>query len=52
MYSNIDNLISSKERKVLITGAAGNLGRLISKTLASIGYELILVDFESEEFIN
>ncbi len=50
MYSNIDDLISSKERKVLITGAAGNLGRLISKTLASIGYELILVDFESEEF--
>ena len=46
--NTINSLISCHNRKVIITGAAGNLGKEISKVLAGVGYDLILVDLNSE----
>ena len=40
----INKLINMNSRWVLITGASGNLGRVISNALASLGANLILVD--------
>jgi NAD(P)-dependent dehydrogenase (short-subunit alcohol dehydrogenase family) len=36
--------MSLKGRSVLITGAAGGLGKIIAETLAELGATLILVD--------
>jgi len=41
---NLESLIKCHSRKALITGAAGYLGRIISRTLSEIGYDLILID--------
>lgn len=44
--SNLRSLINCHSRKALITGAAGHLGKIISKTLSEIGYDLILIDLD------
>lgn len=48
---NILNLANIKNRRVLITGAGGNLGRVMADTLAEMGADLILVD-QSQSALN
>ncbi len=51
--TSIKNLSNLEGRTSLITGAAGNLGRVFAETLAELGSDLVLVDLESsklEEF--
>src|SRR3972149_4090987 len=36
--------MSLKDRRALITGAAGGIGRVIAETLAELGADLLLVD--------
>ena len=43
------SLLSCENRRALVTGAAGYLGRTISKTLSEIGYDLILIDIHSDK---
>lgn len=42
--SKITQLMNMKDRYVLVTGASGRLGFIISETLAELGANLILVD--------
>ncbi|OIQ03351.1 MAG: short-chain dehydrogenase [Zetaproteobacteria bacterium CG06_land_8_20_14_3_00_59_53] len=42
--SSIKEMMNLKGRRALITGAGGNLGRVIADTLAEIGADLALVD--------
>ena len=44
----IVSLLSCQKRKVILTGATGYLGKEISKILASIGFDLVLVDLNYE----
>lgn len=46
----IRELLNLSGRNVLITGAAGNLGRVIAETFAEIGANLILVDSPHANF--
>lgn len=46
----IKELISLKDRTVLITGATGNLGRTICHCLAELGANLLLVDKPNSNF--
>lgn len=46
MMNQIPNL---KDRRALVTGAAGNLGKVFADTLASLGSDLVLVDKEFEK---
>jgi len=48
--TSLADLMSMKSRKVLITGAAGFLGRTMANTMAEIGAELILVDLPGSNF--
>lgn len=42
--ATIATLMSLKDRRALITGAAGRIGRVIAQTLAELGADLLLVD--------
>jgi NAD(P)-dependent dehydrogenase (short-subunit alcohol dehydrogenase family) len=42
------NLFSLKNKRALVTGAAGHIGRAISNALASYGADLVLVDINQE----
>ena len=42
----VKSLIDLKGRRALITGAAGELGRIMTQTLAELGADLILLDFK------
>jgi NAD(P)-dependent dehydrogenase (short-subunit alcohol dehydrogenase family) len=44
--STIKELMNLKGRRALLTGAAGGLGKVIAATLAELGADLILVDFQ------
>lgn len=48
----IKELLDLKGRTALITGASGGLGKVIAVTLAELGADLILVDYESSSLIN
>jgi len=48
--STIKEQISLKGRTVLITGATGNLGKVISHSLAELGADLLLVDRPESNF--
>jgi len=48
--NSIDKILRLDKRIALVTGAAGNLGRMIATTLAEQGAELILVDLPSADF--
>jgi NAD(P)-dependent dehydrogenase (short-subunit alcohol dehydrogenase family) len=48
--SSIRNLMHLGNRRALITGATGNLGRVIADTLAELGATLILVDRPEADF--
>ena len=45
---SLRSLISCNGRKAIITGSSGHLGKVISRTLADMGYNLILVDMKQE----
>lgn len=42
--TTIASLMSLKERRALVTGAAGGIGRIIAQTLAELGADIVLVD--------
>jgi NAD(P)-dependent dehydrogenase (short-subunit alcohol dehydrogenase family) len=42
--TTVSALMSLKDRRALVTGAAGNLGRVIAHTLGELGADLLLVD--------
>tara|TARA_A100001388_G_C28741938_1_gene487347 strand:- start:504 stop:1331 length:828 start_codon:yes stop_codon:yes gene_type:complete len=46
---DLRSLLSCESRIALVTGAAGYLGRTISKTLSEIGYDLILIDLDLDD---
>jgi len=48
--STIKNLINLKNRRALITGATGNLGKVMAETLAELGANLVLVDRAGSDF--
>ncbi len=48
----LTKLLSLKGRRVLVTGATGALGRVISETMAELGAELWLVDRPGSDFGN
>ena len=48
--ATIAALMSLKGRRALITGAAGNLGRVIAHALAELGADLLLVDRPDAEY--
>lgn len=40
------------DRTVIVTGAAGNLGRAVANTFEALGANLVLVDLRREEFFS
>ena len=46
----IKQLLNLKERRALITGATGELGKIMADTLAELGANLILVDRPGSDF--
>ncbi len=48
----IKSLSDLKGRKALITGSAGNLGRIFAETLAELGADLVLVDLPGTNLEN
>lgn len=48
--TTINDLMSLKDRRALVTGATGGLGRAISDTLAELGADLILIDRPGSDF--
>ena len=48
---DLKSLLECNDRFALITGATGNLGKVISNTLAEIGFNLILNDIDLEKLI-
>jgi NAD(P)-dependent dehydrogenase (short-subunit alcohol dehydrogenase family) len=46
----LNKLISLRGKKALVTGATGHLGRVICKTLAELGAEIIMVDQPGSDF--
>lgn len=50
LMTKISNLIKLNGRRALITGATGNLGKVISDTLAELGADLILIDKDGSDF--
>lgn len=47
---NLSKLMSLKDRRALITGANGHIGRVIALTLAELGADLILVDRHGSDY--
>ena len=47
---NVSKLMSLKDRRALITGANGHIGRVIALTLAELGADLILVDRPGSDY--
>jgi NAD(P)-dependent dehydrogenase (short-subunit alcohol dehydrogenase family) len=47
---DIEQLLSLKDKTVLITGASGNLGKSFVNTLIALEADVILIDKQSEEF--
>lgn len=45
--TTIKELMNLKGRRALLTGATGGLGKVIAATLAELGADLILVDYDS-----
>lgn len=50
--TTLKKLISLENRTALVTGASGNLGSVISETLAELGCNLILTDISSANLEN
>lgn len=50
MSATIQSLMRLNGRRAVITGATGNLGRVIAQTLAELGADLILVDRPGASF--
>lgn len=48
--TTIKELSNMQGRRALITGAAGNLGRIMSETLAELGADLLMVDRAGSPF--
>ena len=48
--STIKELSNLRGRRALVTGATGNLGKVIANTLAELGADLILVDQPGSDF--
>lgn len=48
----LQKLMEMNGRTSLITGATGNLGRLLAETLAELGSDLILVDIPGADYSN
>jgi NAD(P)-dependent dehydrogenase (short-subunit alcohol dehydrogenase family) len=48
--TTLKELMNLRERRVLITGATGHLGKVMAETLAELGADLILVDRPGSEF--
>ena len=48
--NTIKRLINLNGRRALVTGATGNLGRVIVDTLAELGADIVLVDREGSDF--
>ena len=48
--TTINQLMSLKGRRVLITGATGGMGKMMADTLAELGAELLLVDRPGTDF--
>jgi NAD(P)-dependent dehydrogenase (short-subunit alcohol dehydrogenase family) len=48
--SNLKDLGDLTDRRALVTGATGNLGRVFCETLAELGADLILVDVPGSDF--
>lgn len=47
---NLSKLMSLKDRRALITGGNGHIGRIIALTLAELGADLILVDRHGSDY--
>lgn len=50
--NTINSLMNLKGRRALITGATGELGRVMADTLAELGADLVLVDRPEADFKN
>ena len=48
---SINSLFNLRGRRALITGGAGSLGRVIGRTLADLGSDLLLLDRESSPLL-
>lgn len=48
--SRVKELIRLSGRRALVTGALGGLGRVVSKTLAELGADIVLVDRPGNDF--
>jgi NAD(P)-dependent dehydrogenase (short-subunit alcohol dehydrogenase family) len=48
----IKELSNLSGRRALITGAAGNLGKVMAATLAELGSDLVLVDLNDSDFVH
>lgn len=44
--------MSLKDRSVIVTGAAGNLGKAVAQAFADLGARLVLVDLKRENLVN
>jgi len=48
---NLKKIFNFKKKKILITGATGKVGRLLSITFASCGADLILTDLSNDKLL-
>ena len=47
--TSLNTLMSLNGRRAIVTGANGNLGRVIVSTLAELGADVILVDLPGKQ---